>query len=279
MAYNITLTILLSICICCLLLIHADDIKMQDTPAFQAALNINPCATACAITPSETFKTERCAETDLPDAAACICNNRVLSSQLASNISTYCYNNCGISLIPLATAILSDYCRINSARTTATEGSGGTMSTASATPGSRSETSVPVSTPAGTPSSSPTSSQTPEPSAHRDGGLSQESKISLGVGIGVGLPGAIAGCIAIWYGVLRLQRWSRNRSIPPSEDHIEVSRIQRRMPDQSDILASSGWCLNALNWLTTATSIGFIHLEASKGVDQVYDRPQAKRKP
>ena len=196
---------LVILCLFGLLLIYADDIKMQDTPAFQAALPDHPCATSCAIIPSETFKTERCAETDFPNAASCICGNPNLSSQLAGNISSYCSDHCGATFVAFATAILSDYCRINIPTTTGPPSST-TPSTAS--PGSNPATTTPVST-------SP-----PSPSPAPKGGLSQESKISLGVGIGIGLPGAILACIGIW---LAVNTYIRRRN-PAGDKGTEVSQ-------------------------------------------------------
>lgn len=75
--------------------------------------SMHPCATECAITPSMAFKSKY--SCDIVNPVSCICGNKTRSVELRSSISDHCYNKCDWKLIPLATAVLDDYCFQNQA--------------------------------------------------------------------------------------------------------------------------------------------------------------------
>ncbi|XMA10839.1 hypothetical protein WAI453_003630 [Rhynchosporium graminicola] len=93
--------------------IYADEIPMENVPAYTTAFDANPCCTSCAVIPSASFKSKYCKYHPITDPAPCLCTDPALSIELRSSIWNYCIEKCGASSAPYATSILADYCRLN----------------------------------------------------------------------------------------------------------------------------------------------------------------------
>jgi len=112
------LPVLLSAIQLCITGVLAVETPMQNVPAYTTAIQKKPCATECAIVPSDAFKTKYTC--NVVDAVSCICANATASVELRSSMSQYCYDHCdGVVGPHLATAILDGYCaQFSTGRTT-----------------------------------------------------------------------------------------------------------------------------------------------------------------